>query len=46
MLGSCMFGEKIARFNISPFYVIKINYRVQMIIDVAEFTATEVFFVI
>ena len=34
----CTLGEKIARFNISQFYVMKINHRVQMIIDVAEFT--------
>ena len=34
----CAFGEKIARFNISQFYVIEINHRVQMIIGIAEFT--------
>ena len=33
----CTFGEKIARLDISHFYVIKINHRVQMIIDIAEF---------
>ena len=32
------FGEKIAWFNISQFYVIKINHRVQMMIGIAEFT--------
>ena len=42
----CTFGEKIARFNISQFYVIKINHPVQMIIDIAEFTPKELFFVI
>ena len=42
----CMFGEKIARFNISQFYVIEINHRVQMIIDIAEFTPKELFFVL
>ena len=41
----CMFGEKIVRFNISQFYVNKINHRVQMIIDIAEFTPKELFFV-
>ena len=41
----CTFGEKIARFDISQFYVIKINHRVQMIIDTAEFTSKELFFV-
>ena len=40
----CTFGEKIARFNISQFYVIKINHRVQMIIDIAEFIPKELFF--
>ena len=39
-------GEKIARFNISQFYVIKINHQVQMIIDIAEFTPKELFFII
>ena len=39
----CTFGEKIARFNISQFYVIKINHQVQMIIDIAEFTLKELF---
>ena len=33
----CTFGEKIVQFNISQFYVIKINHRVQMIIAIAEF---------
>ena len=42
----CTFGEKIARFNISQFYVIKISHWVQMIIDIAEFTSKELFFVI
>ena len=38
MVGSSMhFGEKKARFNISQIYVITINHRVQMIIDIAEF---------
>ena len=42
----CKFGEKIARFNISLFYVIKINHGVQMIIDIAGFIPRELFFVI
>ena len=42
----CMLGEKSARFNISQFYVIKINHRVQMIIDIAAFTPKELFCVI
>ena len=42
----CTFREKIARFNISQFYVIKINHRLQMIFDKAEFTPKELFFVI
>ena len=42
----CTIGEKIARFNISQFYVIKINHRVQMIIDIDEFTPKDLFFVI
>ena len=42
----CTFGEKIARLNISQFYVIKINYQVLMIIDIAEFTPENLFFVI
>ena len=42
----CTFDEKIARFNIYQFYVIKINHRVQMIINIAEFTPKELFFVI
>ena len=42
----CTFGEKIARFNISQFYVIKINHPVEMIIGIAEFTPEELFFVI
>ena len=41
----CTFDEKIARINISQFYVNKINHRVQMIIDIAEFTPRELFFV-
>ena len=41
----CTFGEKIARFNISQFYEIKIDHRVQMIIDIAEFTQKELFFI-
>ena len=39
----CTFGEKIARFNISQFYVIKVNHQVLMIIDIAEFTLKELF---
>ena len=39
------FDEKIARFNISQFYMTKINHRVQMIIDIAEFTPKELLFV-
>ena len=42
----CKFGEKIARFNISQFYMFKINHRVQMIIDIDEFTPKDLFFVI
>ena len=43
----CTFGEKIAPFSISQLNVIEINHRVQMIIDIAEFTPKElVFFVI
>ena len=42
----CMFGEKIARFNISQFYMIKMNHWVQMIMDIAEFTPKELFFII
>ena len=42
----CTFREKIARFNISQFYVIKINHWVQMIIDITEFTPIELFFFI
>ena len=42
----CTFSENIARLNISQFYVIKIHHRVQMIIDIAEFTPKELFFVI
>ena len=42
----CTFREKIARFNISQFYVIKIDHWVQMIIDIAEFTPKELFFVV
>ena len=42
----CMLSEKIALFNISQFYVIKINHLVQMIIDIAEFTPKELFFII
>ena len=41
-----LFREKIARFNIFQFYVIKINHRSQMIIDIAEFTQKELFSVI
>ena len=40
------FGEKIVRFQYSQFDVIKINHRVQMIIDIAGFTPKELFFVI
>ena len=42
----CTFNEKIARFNLPQFYVIKINHPVQMIIDIAEFTSKELFFVV
>ena len=42
----CTFVEKIAQFNISHFYVIKINHRAQMIIDIAEFAPKELFFII
>ena len=42
----CTFREKIARFNTFQFYVIKINHRVQIIIDIAEFTPKELFSVI
>ena len=42
----CTFGEKIARFNIFQLYVIKINHRVQIIIDIPEFTPKELLFVI
>ena len=42
----CTFGDKIAQFNISQFYEIKINHGVQMIIDIAEFTPKELLFVI
>ena len=42
----CMFREKIARFNIFQICVVKINHRVQMIIDIAEFTPKELFPVI
>ena len=40
------FGEKTARFNIYQFYVIQINRRVQMIIEIAEFTPKELFLII
>ena len=46
MAHQCTFGEKNARFNLSPFYIIKINHQIQMIIDIAEFTPKELFFVI
>ena len=46
LANQCTFGEKIAPFNISQFNVIKINHKVQMIIDIAEFTPRELFFVI
>ena len=42
----CTFGEKIARFNISQFNMIKINNPVQIVIDIAEFTPNDLFFVI
>ena len=32
------FGEKIARVSVFQFQVIKILHRVQMIIDIVEFT--------
>ena len=37
---------EMPRCNISQFYVIKINHRVQMIIDIAELTPKELFFFI
>ena len=37
----CPFGEKIAWFNISQFYVIKIIHQVHMIVDIVEFTTKE-----
>ena len=42
----CTLGKKIARYSISQFYAIKINHRVQMIIDIAVFTPEKLFFVI
>ena len=43
----CTFGEKIARFHLSQFYMIEINHKwVQMIVDIAEFTPKELFLVI
>ena len=42
-LTNARFGEKTARFNISQFYMIKINHQVQMVIDIAEFTPKEFF---
>ena len=42
----CTFDEKIARVNMSQFCVIKINHRVELIIDVNKFTPKELFFVI
>ena len=42
----CTSGEKIAQFYIFQFYVIEINQGVQMIVDIAEFTPKELFFVI
>ena len=33
-------------FHISQFYVIEINHWVQMIVDIAEFSSKELFFVI
>ena len=42
----CTFGEKIARFNIFKFYVIKINHGVQMFIDIAELRPKELFSII
>ena len=41
----CTFGEKIARYNKSQFYIMKINHRVQKIIDIAAFTPKELFLV-
>ena len=38
----CMFDGKIVRFNISQFYVIKINHGVQIISGIADFTPKEV----
>ena len=42
----CTFCEKIARFNISQFYVIKINRPIQIIIDIADLTPEDLFFLI
>ena len=42
----CTFGEKIARFNISQFYVINVLRQAQMIIDIVEFSLQELFSVI
>ena len=38
------FGEKIARFKIFQIYVTEINHRVQIIINIDEFTPKELFF--
>ena len=40
----CTFREKIALFNISQFHVVEINHRVQMILDIAEFTPKKIVF--
>ena len=42
---SVLWKLKIARFNISQFYMIIIIHRVQIIIDIAEFTQKELFFI-
>ena len=44
MAHQCTFGEKIVRIKISQFYVIKINHRAQVIIDIAG--TTKMFFII
>ena len=40
----CTFRKKNARFNISQFHMIKINHKVQMIIDIAAFTTKELLY--
>ena len=41
-----LFGEKIARFGISRFYVIIVLHQSQMIVDIVKFTSHESFSVI